>query len=388
MLSSFPFLFVMAAVVEGRNDETIHGWVAEPESRGTWSLLWSCLATIFICTWSALHLNIPKRHENWYLYRQKVGWMLMAAIAPELILYNASTTYFEARLLLKELKGLIGPEGHKWTLTHARFACAEGFCTRTRMQRKEAPCPPEVLGGLIESGDITGPPISEKELRSRGETNDISRLIAVLQIAWFGLQILFRAIQHYQITALEIMTTAFVFCSFFIYGFYWNQPQNVEYPVFLDIEDKEVPELISAKDNTGGEPGPVTRTNTATRLTKGVRGLVEDAVPMTLLLLFACGFGAMHCLAWNAPFPTFMEKLAWRVCSVSTTSLPAVAFLWAFLFKDKQDFVSIFPLALLFVCYVIGRITTVVLAFMALRALPPDAYRMVNWSNYLPHFTA
>ena len=34
------------------------------------------------------------------------------------------------------------------------------------------------------------------------------------------------------------MTVAFVFCSFVIYGLCWNQPQDVEYTIMMQI-DKE-----------------------------------------------------------------------------------------------------------------------------------------------------
>ena len=46
------------------------------------------------------------------------------------------------------------------------------------------------------------------------------------------------------------MTVAFVFCSVFIYGFSWNQPQNVEYPVFIEVSDAALAadETASATD--------------------------------------------------------------------------------------------------------------------------------------------
>ena len=392
MLASFALLFATAIVVEGRNDTIVDGWVAEPAARGTWSLLWSCLSTIFVCTWSVLHLNVPKRHGTCYLFFRKLGYMFLAAMAPEYILFEASKIFFEARSILNRLSEKYKDNGG--TITHMKFACAHGFWTRTFSQRKEEPCPQDRLEKLIMSGDITGPSLSEKELTSRGKTDGVLKFVAVLQITWFGLQILFRAIQHYRITALEIMATAFVFCSLFIYGFCWYQPQNIEYPVYLEIPDEEIPELGTAKENTEEQQVCVRHTDSEMRRRacieaagKEVRGWVEDNVPETLLLLFACGFGAMHCLAWNSPFPTPAKKLAWRICSVATTALPA--FLGAFLYLIPKRLLDLTtkPVLLLFVFYLIERIVTMVLAFMALRALPADTYRTVDWNIYLPHFT-
>ena len=53
------------------------------------------------------------------------------------------------------------------------------------------------------------------------------------QIIWFGIQVLFRPIQHFQNTALEISVLAFVLCSVMVYAFNWDSPENVEYPVIL-----------------------------------------------------------------------------------------------------------------------------------------------------------
>ena len=38
--------------------------------------------------------------------------------------------------------------------------------------------------------------------------------------------------------------------------------------------------------------------------------------------------------------------------------------------------------------YIIGRAVLIVLAFMALRASPADAFQTVGWNRYLPRFAA
>ena len=39
-------------------------WVPDPDNRGTWSLLYSCVFTLVLCVWTAIHLNIPSYHES------------------------------------------------------------------------------------------------------------------------------------------------------------------------------------------------------------------------------------------------------------------------------------------------------------------------------------
>ena len=394
MSSITPSIIIAAWVsgVQARNETVIHGWRPEPEGRGTWSILWSCLATIFICTWSALHLDVPKRHGRWYLLFRKLRWMLIAAAAPELTLARSAENFFEARDFLKDLRHRGDRE---WTLTHLQFGWADGFCTR--LPEGEIRCDIWELTTLIKNKTISGPPVREEELRARGKGDLVVKLVAVLQIIWFVVQTLFRAIQHYQVMALEIMTVAFVFCTVFTYSFSWNQPQDVEYPVVLEISpirnvvpvsDGTTPEqnldrLSDAKDDADTQ----TRRPEQVESNTYVQGWLLKHIASILLGIFACGFGALHCLAWNSPFPTPKERLAWRVCSVATTVLPGLLTPIVEKWNTPGDPLFI-PLVLISVLYIIGRATIIVLAFMALRALPADAYQTVNWNNYIPHFAA
>ena len=419
MICSLAPLIVIAVLVlnaQARDEMLIHGWTPEPSGRGTWSILWSCLATIFVCTWSALHLDVPKNHGRWYLTFRKVGWMLLATMAPELILTLSANNFFKARALSKHLRNQ-GYQG--WTLTQTQFARARGFRTRTP-QGEESECDQHLLRTLIEKGDVDGPPISEEELKSRGKSDWIIKLIAVLQILWFVVQTLFRAIQHYQTTALEIMTVAFVLCSVFIYGFSFNQPQDVEYPVFLEISataltidgaasatdtTTQATDKTKANQNSDKSIGPEEGAEPASPIGRVVRmrsrppsqyvsGWAAKYFPGVLLWLFACGFGALHCLAWNSPFPTSKERLAWRICSATTTALPALlALSLSTLYtvgdiSDTMSFVMLLVLITMPLLYVIGRITIIVLAFMSLRALPAGAFQTVDWDSYIPHFAA
>ena len=208
------------------------------------------------------------------------------------------------------------------------------------------------------------------------------------------------------------MTVAFVFCSVFTYGFRLNQPQDVEYPVFWDLSDAALATDATAsaadtKTPTTNETMPNQNSDKSIRAEEGgeasnalllssaaravvasyyVPGWAVKRVPLLLFGLFGCGFGALHCLAWNSPFPTSKEQLAWRICSATTTAVPAyLTFGVYFLALKNSDHVEelIYILATLAVnAYVIGRITIIVLAFMSLRALPADAFRTIDWNSY------
>ena len=63
-------------------------WVREPEFRGTFAILETCLLTLTACVYTALHLNVPSERDRstagalWL----KARWVIMAVLVPEVIL--------------------------------------------------------------------------------------------------------------------------------------------------------------------------------------------------------------------------------------------------------------------------------------------------------------
>ena len=74
-------------------------WAPEPfDNRGTMGLLYGCFATILLCTWSTMHLNVPAPSdtEGKFLLR-RIKWTLCGIIAPEIIATIAITEQWQAR---------------------------------------------------------------------------------------------------------------------------------------------------------------------------------------------------------------------------------------------------------------------------------------------------
>ena len=299
--------------------------------------------------------------------------MLVTILAPEIILTFAIDTYLDARHYLPYMRSF---GAHGWTMTHMQFADNEGFHDPSTNKRVMLA---RELAELARLGRVREPPISAKELYSRGKSDGFIKAIALAQILWFGLQTLFRvASPKYTTTALEISTVAFVFCSLMTYAFYWNLPQDIEYPVSLVMEEED---------------------STANEVLGSVMKQREDTTQAIAIASLCACFGAVHCLAWNLAFPTPQEQLTWRVCAVSTTVLGPL-FILALYAKDARkslDVIFLRQLGKLFnryvdfilfffaICYAVARITNIVLAFTALRALPDNVYQTAEWSNYLPH---
>jgi hypothetical protein len=78
--------------------QPVYSWVGEPKQRGTFQILLLCLATMIICVWSAVHLDIPNtRHNPTRRFLIRVVWMLITLIAPEALLFLAINQRIHAR---------------------------------------------------------------------------------------------------------------------------------------------------------------------------------------------------------------------------------------------------------------------------------------------------
>ena len=76
--------------------------------RTVWSIIWSCLTTIFSCTWVATHPNIPcprKRSLVVSFAEHRLPLFVCALLVPEYVLAWAIRQYLRARDLAKDNRG-------------------------------------------------------------------------------------------------------------------------------------------------------------------------------------------------------------------------------------------------------------------------------------------
>lgn len=89
------------STVPKNSTETV-GFVQETKERDTVSLILSCVLTLGLCVYSALHLNVPPKYETYAgaILRQ-TKWCLIALLAPEVVLYAAWKQWASARSLCR-----------------------------------------------------------------------------------------------------------------------------------------------------------------------------------------------------------------------------------------------------------------------------------------------
>ncbi|KAL9128480.1 MAG: hypothetical protein Q9217_002858 [Psora testacea] len=420
------------------------GWVSQPDGRGTFDILWSSLFTIFLCTWTSLHLNVPSLKEGyWQQCARKFKWMVQAIMAPEFIVAFATGQKAEAKRSVVEWKEL---GFDNWTMRHGFYANMGGFILQPK-DSQSFPVNSKQLKYLVTCRYIPYPHITAKEVWDKSKQDGFQKTLTMLQTGWFVIQCLGRVIQRIPLTTLELTTFSFVFCTFASYYQWSNKPLDVESPTILHCEISTRDILIRAGnlpdankpyrqtpldfiDNqspswlTEIQPrlhfriGP--RERPLPRFTNDrfpVIGASPDSILLFVVILAYC---CLHFIAWNFSFPTRVERILWRVACIAIVGTSFI-FLACETYQDGHrlgrwdrwyiklfpkrrgtlarmntmekrrrerefvplwEFITMSPVTMV---YTLARTYIVVEVFVCLRSLPSGAFDSVQWSEFIPH---
>lgn len=266
------------------------------------------------------------------------------------------------------------------------------------------PLSPEDIVSLVKSGDLVPP--TDEEIRNLSQSDMLSKMLAVVQTLWFVVQVIARRIEGFPVTQLEIMTLAYTTITVAMYVAWWDKPQNVGGPLRVAVKQLPWSGLVEEMEwygrifyvIAGWQDGLVDmRKKRRVPTFYGGNSSYNDnnVLRADVLALFsAMVFGAVHCAAWNYAFPSHSEKSIWRISSLAIVVLPAAMLVPVLvMLADKlPDWVILeTALSVMFaLCaplYVAARFLLLALSFSTLRSLPPDAYRDVQWTLRIPHFT-
>jgi hypothetical protein len=190
--------------------------------------------------------------------------------------------------------------------------------------------------------------IHPDEIDDRSKSDFVAKAIIMLQTLWFILQMANRAHQGLMITELEFTTLAHTILNIFVYTFWWNKPVNVRFPLDVyPIKKKEwnpgvkrraIAETEQFLVAGSGKRRSGRQLSRRIRLGKYVGGVLERGAEdlswrgfgLAMCIALVGGtFGAIHCFAWNASFPTHIEAKLWRASAIVVTVAPGVALLLA-----------------------------------------------------------
>ena len=410
------------------------GWVNSPSGRGTLDIVWSCLLTTVLCTWTTLHLNVPAQHDT-YLQRflLRLRWTLIAYVAPEAIVGFAAGQRGEARRSVEAFKEA-GYQG--WTMRHAFYANMGGFLLASP-DSKAFPVNSTQILYLIRKGYISYPIATDMELAQKGKEDNIQRFLTFVQLSWFVVQIISRAVLRLPVTTLEVATLGLIFCSGFTFSLWANKPLNAEDTIVISsptrisdilieagpdarwpyhqtpldfIDRQSVSWLMDVQPHLRFRSGP--RERPLPRLPNDRFPVLGSSLEANAFFVVIVCYACLHLVAWDFHFPTQEERKIWRVLCIAMVA-SAIVYVASEVHKDghrtgrwRRWCLTLFPKApvsphqdsvpyrdwsyvVLVACatlYTASRIYVVIECFLSLRALPKGAYDSIEWANLIPHF--
>ncbi|KAL8935947.1 MAG: hypothetical protein Q9216_005178 [Gyalolechia sp. 2 TL-2023] len=356
------------------------GWTPQPNGRGTLDIIWSCVVTMALCSWSITCLNMPGEKESKYVVLwRKFSLACLGILCPEIMTTTAIGQWVRARQLVRKFN-LDDPEqeqvgtldrqpteaGEKspsnehhskeiWTMEMAFFADMGGFrlCTKNK---DPFPLDGKQLHFLIRKGLIKPPLFKPKMIDDKNKVDFLLRTIILCQILWFLVSTIGRWAQHLFVTTAEITTVSFILCSAVTFGFWWNKPADVVMAEYLYI-DKDTDDLLK-EEGKEGTPWDLTPLDFVSRdewwwskafqsfmsmlnalhISFGSEGKPIDRIgdslqrPLGQRELYGCLVMTTVCfsvffIAWNHDFPTHVEMVLWRLTAVGFMSILYVTLL-------------------------------------------------------------
>src|ERR1700761_2370286 len=202
--------------------------------RSTYDVLWSCLVTIFACVYTALHMNIPARHDSkWRRFRRRVKWVFINFLAPEIATSLALTEYLACRRHTSLFRKETNCNSEDWSLTHSFYSTMGGV--RITLPTGEVfPAFPDEIAALVKQKLISFPIITKAEIEDKSKTDYLGKAFACSQVLWFAINVASRASQHLAVTPLELTTVAYVTVTLVAYIAWWNKPSDIQVPTVID----------------------------------------------------------------------------------------------------------------------------------------------------------
>ncbi len=438
----------------GGNNETSpsdrQGWVSQPDGRGTFDILFSSLFTVFLCTWVALHLNVPAVHETyWQQFRRKCRWMIQGIMAPEFVIGFATGQKVEALRSVHKFKAFKSIDHPVWTIRHGFYANMGGFHLKTLGASRTFPINANQILYLVRYGYIAYPAFSEKDVWDKSKADGFQKLFSCIQAGWFFVQSVGRWIQRLHVTTLELTTLCFVFCTLFMYIQWANKPLDVESPTILEssksiedilieagdlaakpyrqtpldfIDDQSPSWLTEVQPHLGFRRGPPERP--LPRFTNDRFPVIGASMQAIFLFIVSMTYCSLHFIAWNFDFPTYIEKMLWRASSVTIVTTAMLFWIcetyqdgvrigrwqrWQRWYKrifpgtaerafrmqstaevrKEEMFIPVWEVIVMtpiILLYSLARSYIVIEIFLSQRSLPRNAFDTVDWSKYIPHF--
>jgi hypothetical protein len=267
-------------------------WHPEPQTRGTFSILSSCLITMSLCIWTSLHLNLPAHKKEHLQKYRKLGWMIPGLIAPEMVVWNAWSQRKEMKLLSKlmQYKGFMParlapwmsvrnelaevwqwtkiclllkakdlPEYaeptpdrqyngriHPWTDVHSWYVLMGGLSFEDSGEEHQRFMPGnrqrinisiDRFIYLLKVRDHLIPDIPREHIQDKSKSDKLAKLLTCWQAGYFCIQCISRLSRQLSVTLLELNVFAHALCALALFAIWSDKPRDIYEPTLIVGEE-------------------------------------------------------------------------------------------------------------------------------------------------------
>ena len=282
MLTLLCLLFLLPVEHRVSASSGLLSWQLDTNNRSTWDIVWSCSSTIFACTWTIIHSDVPGRQVS--EARQQlmcVRTWLIALLVPELILgfaflelFNVINSKARYNVVQAEAKSrrqarsgshgglrnepfdgvLENPNAAKWTFAQTFCINAGGLALQTQDDWIYTVTCEDEMVLLIQSGMVSPLDLRERDIQEHAKQDWLGKLFTLLQVSWFICNIITRWASHVSVSPFELATVAYCLLGIVIYGFWWFKPKDMGAPIIVPLHydrDNIPGDLHDAMHSTG-----------------------------------------------------------------------------------------------------------------------------------------
>ncbi|RKK13392.1 hypothetical protein BFJ63_vAg991 [Fusarium oxysporum f. sp. narcissi] len=241
-------------------------WVGTPNVRGTFDILESCIFTLIACVFTALHLDIIPNPTWQRLLLEKIKWVLLTIVVPEISLLTASNQIGCAWALKSKLKkiqkqqksSISSPEADfEINLKYAYFIVMGGLRfdvndilsipdldpsaeklfkdpepqNGRKPVRKAVRAGPPAIVALANKGHWIK--VLEKDIDDKSKAGIFQKALVLIQVLWMIMQCVCRFVFGLPLTLLEIHTMLHVIFAIIQYCYWIKKPLDVQEPIVV-----------------------------------------------------------------------------------------------------------------------------------------------------------
>ena len=311
--------------------DSFRGFVWDPNcGRGTLTIVWSCLTTIFLSTWTSHHPDIQR--EKWR--ENRILEFIFCVCFPEGAASVALGEMLNAVSLRRKLRRCTG--WGKLSLKQAFVVIKGGVLINATTVLDGSDLVRHARSGSVLLRDLP----SDEKIERRSKSDTVSKIIAVCQGTWFAANLIGRLVRGYHVSPLEDMTAAYLACGLLMVTTEFRCPQGIEELFLVEVRTAAAPRdnaapqgpekrtdrtTAPAADVEAGRPRRATtwratmaspRGTLQTNEGKDLNEMSNKWGGMSFFLLLAV-FTGIHLASWGYPFPSQAEAWVWRALSVA-----------------------------------------------------------------------